>query len=184
MERRFSLLEAHGASFTKIRQAAFMYCVPDLVRPLTDHRPETSRREAAAPLPAESTETLLFGRRLDGAPELEAALLGAAGARPVHGARPRDYRKVFGEVAAHETWKVPHDVGLDNTLAAQPREGCPEVATAARINSVRDLERRALPFGKKTRYAKEGPQGPEAVASKPAPLLGSKGVADLDSFGS
>ena len=79
MERRFSLLEAHGASFTKIRQAASVYSVPDVERPFTDHRPATSRREAAAPLPAESTETLLFGRRLDGAPELEAALLGEEG---------------------------------------------------------------------------------------------------------
>ena len=71
-------------------------------------------------------------------------------------------------------------MGLHNNMAAQPREGCPEVATAARSNSVRDLERRALPFGKKTRYAKEGPQGPTEVVEEVAPLLGSKSVADLD----
>ena len=104
MEGLLSLFEAPGASFTEIRQAASVYSVPDVERPFTDHRPATSRREAAAPLPAESTETLLFGRRLDGAPKLEAALLGAAGARPVHGARARDYRKMFGEVAPNETW--------------------------------------------------------------------------------
>ena len=145
MERLFGLLEAHGASFTKIRQAAFMYRVPDVEWPFTDHRSKKGGSEAAAPLPAESTEALLFGRRLDGAPELEAALLGAAGAREAHGARPRDHGAMFGEVAAHETWKVPHDVGLHNNLAAQPREDRPAVATAARINCLRHVERRALP---------------------------------------
>ena len=142
MERLSSLLEAAGASFTKIRQATSVYSVPDVERPFTDHRPEASRREAAAPLPAAGVEALLFGRRLDGAPELEAALLGEAGARPVHGARARYHGKVSGEVAAHESWKVPHDVGLHSFMDAQPREDCPAVATAARINSVRDLERR------------------------------------------
>ena len=150
MEGLSSLLEAHGASSTKIRQAAFMYRVPDLDWTFINNRPETSRREAAAPLPAESTETLLFGRRLDGAPKLEAALLGAASPRQVHGARARNHGKVFGEVAPNESWKVPHDVGLQHNLAAQPREDCAEVATAARSNSVRDLERRALPAREKT----------------------------------
>ena len=144
MERLSTVLEAPGASFTKIRQAAFIYSVPDLVRPFTDHRPATSRGEAAAPLPAAGAEALLFGRRLDGAPELEAALLGAAGARPVHRARARDHGEVCEEVAATESWKVPHDVGLHSFMDAQPREDCAEVATAARSNSVRDLERRKV----------------------------------------
>ena len=145
MERRFSLFEAYGASFTKIRQAAFMYRVPDLVWTFINNRPATSRREEAAPLPAESTETLLFRGRVDGAAELEAALLGTEGSRWKDGERARDHGKVFGEVAASESWKVPHHVGLDSPLAAQLGEDCAEVATAARGRRVRDLERRALP---------------------------------------
>ena len=99
MEGLLSLLEAYGASFTKIRQAAFMHSVPDVDRPLTDHRPATSRREAAAPLPAAGVEALLFGRRLDGAPELEAALLGAAGARWKDGEWARDHGEILETLA-------------------------------------------------------------------------------------
>ena len=76
-----------------------MYCVPDLVWTFINNRPEAGGSEEAAPLPAEGTETLLFGRRVDGAAELEAALLGAAGPRQVHGARARDPGKVCETVA-------------------------------------------------------------------------------------
>ena len=100
MERLSSLLEAPGASFTKIRQAASVYSVPDLVWTFINNRPETSRREEAAPLPAESTETLLFGRRVDGAAELEAALLGKEKTRRPDPERPRDHGKIRKEVAA------------------------------------------------------------------------------------
>ena len=99
MEGLFSLLEAPGASFTEIRQAASVCGVPDVERPFTDHRPATSRREAAAPLPAAGAAALLFRRRVDGAPELEAALLGTEGSRWKDGERPRDHGEILETVA-------------------------------------------------------------------------------------
>ena len=100
MERLFSLFKAYGASYYAVRQAAFMYSVPDLVRPAPHNRPEAGGGEAVAPLPAEGTETLLFGRRVDGAAELEAALLGEEKTRRPDPERPRDHGKIREKVAA------------------------------------------------------------------------------------
>ena len=61
--------------FTKVRQAAFMRGVPDVDRPCTDHRPKKAAARSITPLPAAGAEALLLRGRVDGAPELEAALL-------------------------------------------------------------------------------------------------------------
>ena len=99
MEGLFGLFEAFRKTLATLRQAAFMYCVPDVERPFTDHRPEAGGSEAVAPLPAATAETLLFGRRVDGTPKLEAALLGEAGARWKDGERARDHGKILETVA-------------------------------------------------------------------------------------
>ena len=99
MEGRFGVYEAFRKTFTKIRQAAFMYRVPDVDRPCTDHRPKKGGGEAAAPLPAAGAEALLLRGRVDGAPELEAALLSNEGPRWKDGERPRDHGTVCAEVA-------------------------------------------------------------------------------------
>ena len=99
MEGLLSVYSSNGASYYAVPQAASVCGVSDVDRPFTDHRPATSRREAAAPLPAAGAEALLFRRRLDGAPKLEAALLGTEGSRWKDGERARDRRAILEKVA-------------------------------------------------------------------------------------
>ena len=98
--RLLSVRASVGAARSEVRQAASVCGVSDVERPPPHHRPEAGGSEAVAPLPAESTETLLFGRRVDGAAELEAALLGEAGPGWMYSEWPRDHGTLCEKVAA------------------------------------------------------------------------------------
>ena len=97
--RLLSVRASVGAARSEVRQAASVCGVPDVERPFTDHRSKKSGSEAAAPLPAAGAEALLFGRRVDGAPKLEAALLGTEGSRWKDGERARDHGEILETVA-------------------------------------------------------------------------------------